>query len=56
MSLLVFILVVLVLLALALYTAQSLPMLDGWVRQLILVVLVVIAIVAIAQRAGLVLQ
>ncbi len=53
MSLLVVVLVVLVLLALAIYAAQNLPILDGWIRQLIIVVLVVIAIVIIAQRSGL---
>jgi hypothetical protein len=53
MSILVVVLVVLVLLAMAIYAAQQLSILDGWIRQLIIVVLVVIAIIYIAQRAGL---
>lgn len=53
MSLLITVLVVLVLLALAVYAAQQLPILEGWLRQLIIVVLIVIAIVIIAQRSGL---
>lgn len=53
MSLLVFILVALVVLALAIYAAQQLPAMDERIRQLIILVLIVIAIVVIVQRAGL---
>lgn len=50
---LITILVVLILLALALYGVGLLNMFDGNIRMLIQVVLVVIAIVYIAQAAGL---
>lgn len=53
MTLLVFVLVVLVVLALAIYAAQMLPAMDDRVRQLIIVVLILIAVLVIAQRAGL---
>ncbi len=53
MSLLLFILVVLVVLALAIYAANQLPAMDPPIRQIIILVMVVIAIVLIVQRAGL---
>ena len=52
MSILIFILIVLVVLALALYAVGLLPMIEAPFKQLIRVVLVVIAIVVICQRAG----
>lgn len=46
------ILIVLVLLALALYATQLLDMLDGRIRTLIQVVLIAIAIIYIARASG----
>lgn len=51
---LITILIVLLLLALAIYAVQNFLPLDGTIRSLIVVVLVVIAIIYIAQAAGLV--
>lgn len=50
---LITILVVLIVLALALYCVGLLPMLDGNIKVLIQIVLVVIAIVYIVKAAGL---
>jgi hypothetical protein len=52
MNLLIFIIVVLVVLALALWAIRMLPMIDGTIKQLIMVLAVVIAIVVIVQKAG----
>ncbi len=51
-TMLVTILIVLILLALALYGTSLLPMLDRRIVVLIQIVLVVIAIIYIAQKAG----
>lgn len=53
MSILLFILVVLIILALALYAVQLVPLPGpGFIKQLIMVIFVVVAIFLIAQRAG----
>ncbi len=52
MSLLIFILIVLVVLALAIWLVNSAPMFDGNVKWAIQAILVIIGIVAIIQRAG----
>lgn len=54
MGLLVFVLLVLVVLALACYCVTLLPAIEPPFKQLITIVLVIIAIVAIVSRAGLV--
>lgn len=53
MTLLIFVLLVLVVLALAIYAVRQLSILDGVIQQLAIVVLIMIAILAICQRAGL---
>lgn len=52
MSLLIFALVVLVILAMVCWLIQTAPMLDGRLKWVIQAIAVIIAILAIAQRAG----
>lgn len=52
MSLLLFILIVLIVLALAIYASGLLPGIDGSILRLIQLVMVAIAIVFIVHRAG----
>lgn len=52
MSLLIFIVVVLVILALALWAVDYLPLPNSTITNLIRLLLVVIAIIVIVQRAG----
>lgn len=52
MSLLIFALVVLVILALVCWLIQTAPMFDARLKWVIQVIAVIIAILAIAQRAG----
>lgn len=51
-ALLVFIFVVLIILALAIYGIQQVSMIDQTIKSLIILVVVLIAALAIAQRAG----
>lgn len=52
MSLLIFIIVVIILLALAVYAMQYLPLIGDPFKSIIIVCMFLIAIVVIAQRAG----
>ena len=52
MSLVVFILLVLVVLALAMYAVNLLPMIDGTIKSIIMALFVVVAIVVIVDRWG----
>lgn len=53
MSLLLTIIIVLVVLALIIWAIQTLPIIDGTVKALIMVITILIAAVVIAERAGL---